>query len=638
MENRLTLRYPPQILEEIRARLPVSAVVGKRVRLKKAGREWRGLSPFNAEKTPSFYVNDQKQFYHCFSSGKHGDIFTFLMETEGLSFPEAVEQLAAEAGVPLPKLTQEDRAEETKRKTLYDVMDMAAAFFEASLQGRFGPKARDYLAGRSLTPETQKRFRIGYAPPERFALRDHLAEKGIAIDMMVEAGLLIAGEDVKVPYDRFRDRVMFPICDVRGRVVAFGGRAMSADVPAKYLNSPDTPLFNKGRLLYNYHAARQPAHEKGTVIAVEGYVDVISLSVAGFPNAVAPLGTALTEDQLALLWRLAEEPVLCFDGDKAGRRAAYRALDTALPSLTAGKSLRFALLPEGQDPDDLARSGGRAAVERVLAAAKPLVDILWARETEAGPLDTPERRAALDRRLRESLALIRDETLRRYYREEVESRLAALSPDNRSGRFERRGGSGRRDGRGPAPTTPSARLSVSPLLARSPLFTGGTAESPREAMILCTFLAHPELVQNHAETLADLELEGHTAQMMRSLLLDRAASGEPADPTVMQARLERAGLTQGADRLNVLVRPGDRWMLDPHADPLRLEDALRQAITLHRRARTLHSELRAAERALAEEDNEANLAWLREVQNQLSSVEGAEADLDKNGSAGGAGF
>jgi len=638
LENRLTLRYPPQILEEIRARLPVSAVVGKRVRLKKAGREWRGLSPFNAEKTPSFYVNDQKQFYHCFSSGKHGDIFTFLMETEGLSFPEAVEQLAAEAGVPLPKLTQEDRAEETKRKTLYDVMDMAAAFFEASLQGRFGLKARDYLAGRSLTPETQKRFRIGYAPPERFALRDHLAEKGIAIDMMVEAGLLIAGEDVKVPYDRFRDRVMFPICDVRGRVVAFGGRAMSADVPAKYLNSPDTPLFNKGRLLYNYHAARQPAHEKGTVIAVEGYVDVISLSVAGFPNAVAPLGTALTEDQLALLWRLAEEPVLCFDGDKAGRRAAYRALDTALPSLTAGKSLRFALLPEGQDPDDLARSGGRAAVERVLAAAKPLVDILWARETEAGPLDTPERRAALDRRLRESLALIRDETLRRYYREEVESRLAALSPDNRSGRFERRGGSGRRDGRGPAPTTPSARLSVSPLLARSPLFTGGTAESPREAMILCTFLAHPELVQNHAETLADLELEGHTAQMMRSLLLDRAASGEPADPTVMQARLERAGLTQGADRLNVLVRPGDRWMLDPHADPLRLEDALRQAITLHRRARTLHSELRAAERALAEEDNEANLAWLREVQNQLSSVEGAEADLDKNGSAGGAGF
>ncbi|SCY66221.1 DNA primase [Microvirga guangxiensis] len=632
------MRYPPEILEEIRARLPVSAVVGKRVRLKKAGREWKGLSPFNAEKTPSFYVNDQKQFYHCFSSGKHGDIFTFLMETEGLSFPEAVERLAGEAGVPLPKLTPEDRFEEVKRKTLYDAMELAAAFFEASLQGRFGLKARDYLAGRSLSPETQKRFRIGYAPPERFALRDHLAEKGISIEMMVEAGLLYSGEDIKIPYDRFRDRVMFPICDVRGRVIAFGGRAMSADVPAKYLNSPDTPLFNKGRLLYNYHHARQPAHERGTVIAVEGYVDVISLSVAGFPNAVAPLGTALTEDQLALLWRLSEEPILCFDGDKAGQRAAYRALDTALPNLTAGKALRFALLPEGQDPDDLARSGGRTAIERVLSAAKPLVDILWARETEGVAFETPEQRAALERRLRESLALIRDETLKRYYREEVESRLAALNPNSRANRFNRGGGGGRRDFRGPAPTTPSARLSVSPLLARNSLFMGGTAESPREAMILCTFLMHPDLIQNHAETLADLELEGRSAQMMRSLLLDCAASGEPADPTVMQARLERAGLAQAADRLNAMVRPGDRWMLDPHADLLRLEDALRQAITLHRRARTLHSELRAAERALAEEDNEANLAWLREVQNQLSSVEGAEADLDKNGSVGGAGF
>ncbi|HST94921.1 MAG TPA: DNA primase [Microvirga sp.] len=622
------MRYTPQILEEIRARLPVSAVVGKRVRLKKAGREWRGLSPFNAEKTPSFYVNDQKQFYHCFSSGKHGDIFTFLMETEGLSFPEAVERLAGEAGVALPKPSREDRAEELKRKSLYDVMELAAEFFEASLQGRFGTKARDYLAGRSLSRETQSRFRIGYAPPERFALRDHLAAKDVPIDMMVEAGLLATGEDVTIPYDRFRDRVMFPICDVRGRVIAFGGRAMSADVPAKYLNSPDTPLFNKGRLLYNHHLARQPAHDRGTVILVEGYVDVISLSVAGFPHAVAPLGTALTEDQLALLWRMAEEPVLCFDGDKAGLRAAYRALDIALPNLTAGKTLRFAILPEGQDPDDLARAGGAAAIERVLASARPLVDVLWGREVEAGTLDTPERRAGLERRLRESLALIRDETLRRYYREEVETRLSALNPDSRGGRFHRRGGGQRHDRKGFAPTSPGARLSVSPLLARSPLFTGTTAGTPREAMILCTLLVHPELLHDHAETLAELEIDGRASQVLRSLLLDGAAAGHPADVSVMQARLERAGLVQAAERLMALVRPGDRWMLDPHADSLRLEDALRQAITLHRRARTLHSELRAAERALAEEDNEANLAWLREVQNQLSSVEGAEADLD----------
>ncbi|MBL0403268.1 DNA primase [Microvirga aerilata] len=629
------MRYPPQILEEIRARLPTSAVVGKRVRLKKAGREWKGLSPFNAEKTPSFYVNDQKQFYHCFSSGKHGDIFTFLMETEGLSFPEAVERLAGEAGVPLPKLTHEDREQEIKRKSLHDVMELAAVFFEASLLGPSGPKARDYLAGRSLSRDTQTRFRIGYAPPDRYALRDHLAGKGVPVDMMVEAGLVHPGEEGKIPADRFRDRVMFPICDVRGRVIAFGGRAMSADVPAKYLNSPDTPLFNKGRLLYNYHLARQPAHDRGTVVAVEGYVDVISLSAVGFPHAVAPLGTALTEDQLALLWRLAEDPILCFDGDKAGQRAAYRALDVALPNLSPGKSLRFAMLPEGQDPDDLARAGGAAAVERVLASARPLVEVLWARELEAGPLDTPERRASLERRLRESLALIRDETLKKYYREDIEARLAALNPDARSNRYNRQAGGFRRDQRGPSPMTPGSRLSVSPLLARNALFAGNSGESPREAMILCTFLVHPELLQNHAETLADLELEGRSTQMVCSLLLDGAASGEPPDATVVRARLDRAGLTPVADRLAALVRPGDRWMLDPHADPLRLEDALRQAITLHRRARTLHSELRAAERALAEEDNEANLAWLREVQNQLSSVEGAEADMDNAGILGG---
>jgi DNA primase len=421
---------------------------------------------------------------------------------------------------------------------------------------------------------------------------------------------------------------MFPICDLRGRVIAFGGRALSPEVPAKYLNSPDTPLFHKGRLLYNAHQARQPAHDRGSVIAVEGYVDVISMTVAGFPHTVAPLGTALTEDQLTLLWRMSDDPILCFDGDKAGRKAAYRALEVALPNLNAGKSLRFALLQEGQDPDDLARSGGAQAIERVLASARPLVDILWARETEAGPLDTPERRAALERRLRESLALIRDDTLKRYYREEIETRLAGLNPDSRAGRYQGKNGGYGRDRRMPAPTTPGSRLSVSPLLARSALFVGGAADSPREAMILCTFLAHPELLHGQAEILAEVELEGRASQALRRLLLDGAASGEPADSTIMEARLARAGLADTADRLTALVRPGDRWILDPHADPLRLEDALRQAITLHRRARTLHSELRAAERALAEEDNEANLAWLREVQNQLSSAEGAEADLD----------
>ncbi len=624
------MRYPSEILDEIRTRLPVSAVVGRKVRLKKAGREWKGLSPFNAEKTPSFYANDQKGFYHCFSSGRHGDIFKFLMETEGLSFPEAVERLAAEAGVALPKLSREAYEQEDRRKSLHEVMELAAGFFEAQLQGRAGGAARDYLIRRGLSGEVQRGFRIGYASPERFALRDHLAGKGVAAEIMVELGLLVSGEDVAVPYDRFRDRVMFPIADGRGRVVAFGGRAMSADVPAKYLNSPDTPLFNKGRLLYNLHQARKPAHERGTIIAVEGYIDVIAMAMAGFPNAVAPLGTALTEDQLALIWRFADEPILCFDGDRAGRRAAYRAIDLALPSLTAGKSLRFALLPEGQDPDDLLRASGPGAIERVLNGARPLVDLLWARETEAGPLDTPERRAALEQRLRQALGAICDETLRRYYREEIDRRLAPARG------FERRSfgrgaeGRGRWSERGERHVAGRpAALTASPLLAKSALFLGGSASSPREAFILSVLAVHPELLHDHVEALAELDLAGRDAAAVRSVLLDCAASGEAADPAVLEARLARAGLAESAAALGARVGPGDRWALDPHADPLRLADALRQAITLHRRARTLHSELRAAERALAEDEGEANLAWLRAVQNQLSSVEGAEADTDE---------
>jgi DNA primase len=615
------LRFPPQLLDEIRARLPVSQVVQRRVRMKKAGREWKGLSPFNAEKTPSFYVNDQKGFYHCFSSGKHGDIFTFLMETEGLSFPEAVERLAADAGVPLPKPSREDRQAEEQRRSLYDVVEMAAAYFEGALEGRFGTRARDYLARRGLDRATQAAFRIGYASPERFGLRDHLAEKGVTREAMIEAGLIVAGDDIPVPYDRFRDRVMFPITDLRGRVIAFGGRALSAEAPAKYLNSPETPLFEKGRLLYNLHRARGPAHDRGTVIAVEGYIDVIALSAAGFPHVVAPLGTALTEEQLALLWRLAEEPVLCFDGDKAGRRAADRAVDLALSLLAAGKSLRFALLPEGQDPDDLVRAGGPAAMERVIAAARPLVDMLWARETESGPLDTPERRAGLERRLRQALATMRDETLKRHYRDEIESRLGLAGPTAGT----RRGMPAWRS-RQPAPASLRVPLRVSPHLARSALFSGG--ESPREAFIVASLVAHPDLLEEFAEGLAEIELASADARAVTTMLLAAAGEGDGLSPELLAPRLARGGLGEAAARLEARVRPGDRWALHPHADPLRLGDALRQAITLHRRARTLNSELRAAERALAGEESEANLAWLRDVHSQLSTLEGAEADLD----------
>src|SRR5499427_8993704 len=302
------MRFTPQFLEEIRARLPVSEVVGKRVRLKKAGKEYKGLSPFQQEKTPSFTVNDQKGFYHDFSSGKHGNIFDFVMETEGVSFPEAVERLAAMAGVALPVATPDAARHEQRRKTLHDVMELAAKFFADTLASRLGAKARGYLGDRAISPATQLQFRLGYAPPERFALKEHLGGLGVSTDDMVEAGLLVAGEDIPVPYDRFRDRVMFPIADLRGRVIAFGGRALEKDVAAKYLNSPETPLFHKGDNLYNLAPARQAAHNGATIVVVEGYIDVIAMVTSGFAGSVAPLGTALTENQLALLWKMVDEP------------------------------------------------------------------------------------------------------------------------------------------------------------------------------------------------------------------------------------------------------------------------------------------------------------------------------------------
>jgi DNA primase len=627
------VRYPPHLLEEIRARLPASDVVGRRVRLKKAGREWRGLSPFNAEKTPSFYVNDQKQFYHCFSSGKHGDVFTFLMETEGLSFPEAVERLASEAGVTLPAPSADSDAIESKRRGAIEVMELAAAFFEEQLRGRAGAGARHYLDGRGLGPEIRARFRLGYATGERYGLRDFLASKDVDKGLMVELGLLTGGEDVAVPYDKFRDRVIFPITDGRGRVIAFGGRAMQTDAKAKYLNSPETPLFHKGRVLYNLHGARKAAHDRGSIIAVEGYVDVIAMTMAGHPNAVAPLGTALTEDQLALLWRHADEPILCFDGDGAGQRAAFRALETALPALEPGKSLRFALLPEGQDPDDLLRSGGAAAVTRVLEGARPLVEVLWSRAVESSPVDTPERRAGLAKTLREMVGAIRDETVRRFYRDEIESRLRQLSPQGaqvqgRYGGGAPRSGSRRGFRADDPPPSPRITTKLNPLYAGTTNSGGPVPFQDREAMIISCLLVHPQLLGIEAEELSALELNDPDAQALRSLLLDAAA--ETAHPVgeVLRARLDRAGMGEAAARLAAHIRPGDRWVLDPHVDPMRLEDALRQAVILHGKSGALNSELRLAERALAEDATEANFAWLCDVKERLAVIAGAEAEAD----------
>src|SRR3954465_1279063 len=361
------------------------------------------------------------------------------------------------AGLPLPAVTPDAARQEQRRRSLHDVMDLAAKFFAETLASRVGAKARGYLADRAISPAPQLQFRLGYAPPDRFALKEHLGKLGVSVDDMVETGMLVAGNDIPVPYDRFRARVMFPITDLRGRVIAYGGRALEKDVPAKYLNSPETPLFHKGDNLYNHQTARKATHDGSPLIVVEGYVDVIAMVTAGFGGAVAPLGTALTENQLALLWKMADEPILCFDGDRAGQKAAYRAADLALPALLPGKSLRFALLPEGQDPDDLARSGGRVAIEEVISDARPLVDMLWSREVEGGSFATPERRAALEARINELSKGIRDEVVRRHYRDDLADRLQrAFAPQG--GGY---GGVNFRTGRGESPRAfaPRSRFS-----------------------------------------------------------------------------------------------------------------------------------------------------------------------------------
>ena len=423
------MRFDERFLDEIKSRLRLSDVIGRSVKLRRQGREFVGLSPFTKERTPSFFVNDDKGFFYDFSSGKHGDLINFLQETERLSFVEAVERLAGEAGVNLPAPDPRAAEQERERQTLSDWLEQAAKWFEGELRRPAGAEARAYLIKRGLPESEWARFRLGFSPNSRTALKDYLIARGAQPGALVEAGLLIAPEDGGgAPYDRFRDRIIFPISDARGRVISFGGRAMDPEARAKYLNGPETGLFHKGGTLYGLGEARRllSAGEQGlSTVVVEGYMDAIACQRAGVP-AVAPLGTALTEEQMEALWRLDPEPVLCFDGDGAGQRAASRAIDRALPMLRAGRSFKFALLTGGKDPDDVLRDQGAAALKAQLGKTVPFVDALFTRERDLQPLDTPERRAAFKARLRAAAGSIADKDLAAAYRDEFFKRFDAL--------------------------------------------------------------------------------------------------------------------------------------------------------------------------------------------------------------------
>ncbi len=655
------MKFPPALLDDIRARLPVSQVVGRKVALKKAGREWKGLSPFKTEKTPSFYVNDQKGFYHCFASGEHGDIFKFVMTTEGLTFPEAVERLAAEAGVPMPKFEPRSREqaeryeeEQDERTRLYALLQAAQAFFVAQFRSSGGHVARRYVEEkRGLSRDTIDAFGLGYAPNSRTALKDHLTGLGFKPDEMVLSGMLIGGADIPNPYDRFRHRVMFPIADTKGRVIAFGGRALEADVPAKYLNSPETPLFHKGAVLYNAAKARPLAHTKSRILVVEGYMDVVALTEGGFGEAVAPLGTALTQDQVKLLWRMADEPILCFDGDSAGKKAAFRAIETVMPFLKPGISVRFAFLPDGLDPDDLIRQNGPAAMEACLGRTRSLVDVLWDREWAGGDWSTPERRAQLELQLNTLIARIENESVRQLYQKDIRNRLyeawgakrrqdprgstynlAAGKPGGSQNSFQNRfKGNGPRGG---FPFGQAIRQPASDSLRQSRLGTGQPIGPPqREAILMLALLNHPWLVEARCEEIAALEFTHRPFVTLKSALLEivtqSMTDGEETtaaslDAGAVRTHLASIGLDGVADQaIRTVTHTGDRFAA-VGAERGIVEAGFNHALAMHRHRVELARDLDLAERAWQanqSEENETRIAELKALQGQRIDIDPA---------------
>jgi DNA primase len=622
--------FPPSFLDDIRNRVSVSSVIGRKVAWdRKKSNPGKGdfwaCCPFHGEKSPSFHADDRKGRYYCFGCKASGDIFRYLVEKEGVPFPEAVAQLAQEAGLPMPEFSQADVEREEKRSSLYEIMEFAAKFFEVELQSARGAKARGYLSDRGLSAAIQKEFGMGYAPDDRSALRTHLAEKKVSVEQMAEAGLVVSGDDIPVAYDRFRDRVIFPIRDARGRVIAFGGRALRADVPAKYLNSPDTPLFHKGEILYNFDKARAAAHASSQLIAVEGYVDVIAMFRAGFTEAVAPLGTALTEMQLALMWKTVAEPILCFDGDSAGQKAAYRALDLALPLLKPGHSLKFAFLPEGQDPDDLLKSEGPEAVKAVIAAAEPMGAVLWQRALNENDRGTPERRALFERELKTQLRLIQDETVQKHYLADLQERLNGLFKGQRV-TFTKGGKAQPRLKWGQKPWEVAQPASQALKALASKTGFASTAER-RERMIVLSVVNHPDLLHEVWSEFAATELASRELDSLRATILDTASSQESLETAALRGHLSSRGFGPLLDRLEDQAKRLNEWFLGPAAAQDDARTGLRQMIALHHKAVTLDRELKAAEAAFGSEPTEDNLNALVAVRDQLLSAQGFESQI-----------
>ena len=619
------MRYPPDLLDEIRARVPVSRAVERKVKLKRAGREYIGLSPFKTERTPSFTVNDRKGFYHCFASGEHGDIFTFLMKTEGLTFPEAVERLAAEAGVSLPAADAESAASALLEARLYAVLEEACRFYQASLSSHEGGTARAYLERRGVQPSEIEAFRLGYAPDGRSGLKMHLSQKGYTAAEMQDAGLLIHGEDIPVPYDRFRGRLIFPITDAKRRAIAFGGRALLPDQQPKYLNSPETALFHKGHILFNLAQAREASRAAQSVIAAEGYMDVIALCRAGFGHAVAPLGTALTDSQLGLLWSMAQTPTLCFDGDAAGRKAAHRALDGALPHLEPGRSLQFVFLPEGSDPDSMVRAGEKDVLANLLAKPVPLIDVLWSREESRHPLQTPEQRAGFEARLMALAARIAHKNLRYHYIAAFRERLRELAkmrpPANGTGygRNGARPDKRVRGGAGRPGIFPDVGARTSSLLSSRIAQPSTPSSVAREALLIAAILRHPWLLDGYLEEIAALPLNDADCDRLRGGALAVHQAEEVLDKEKLLEHLSRLGYGAALERVERASGYHSDAQFPCDASKEQVLEAWRHVVMLHGKA-GIPRPLQEAESDYMSEPTVENFSKLRAIVQQAEIV------------------
>ena len=516
------MSLPPGFLDDLRTRISLSSVVGRKVTwdLRKSnqgkGDMWAPC-PFHQEKSASFHVDDRKGFYYCFGCHAKGDALTFIKETENLGFMEAVEVLAREAGMPMPARDPVAAQKADRRSQLAEVMEEAVKYFRLQLNTAAAATARDYLTRRKLSPEAQARWEIGWAPDARQGLFQALTAKGIAPDLIVDSGVCARPDDGGAPYDRFRGRIIFPIRDGRGRAISLGGRSLDPNARAKYLNGPETELFDKGRNLFNHGPAREAAGKGQPLVVAEGYIDVIALCEGGFTAAVAPLGTAVTEDQLRLMWRIHSEPIIALDGDTAGVRAALRVIDLALPLLEAGQGLRFAIMPVGMDPDDLIKAQGSAAMQKVLDEAQPMVNLLWRRETEGKVFDSPERKAALDKTLRAALKRIADPSIRAHYGDDIKELRYTLfgqarRPAIKATQWKPSKGTGKFREAMPVAPMPSTRASA----LGSAL---GGAEQMLEQVLLAILVTHPALIHQFESGLEALEFTSPDLSRLRNALL-----------------------------------------------------------------------------------------------------------------------